>query len=109
MLSIVFCNVWHPCHQKIYFSGHPQQIFKICLLNSENLTNIKQNASDEEYIDEEDKLPKVAAFQPLSSKFKMKEEKRVKVEKTKKKKQTIAEMEAKDFKDQKKAELEAVD
>ena len=39
----------------------------------------------------------------------MKEEKRVKVEKTKKKKQTIAEMEAKDFKDQKKAELEAVD
>ena len=101
--------MWHLFHQKIYFRGHPQQIFKICLLNSENLTNIKQNASDEEYSDEEDKLPKVAAFQPLSSKFKMKEEKRVKVEKTKKKKQTIAEMEATDFKDQKKAELEAVD
>jgi hypothetical protein len=38
----------------------------------------------------------------------MKEEKRVKGEKTKKKKQTIADMEAKDFKEQKKAELEAV-
>ena len=38
----------------------------------------------------------------------MKEEKRVKDEKAKKKKQTIAEMEAKDFKEQKLAQLEAV-
>ena len=73
------------------------------------MTNTKQYASDDEYSDKEDNLPKVAAFQPLSSKFKMKEEKQVKEEKAKKKKQTIAKMEATDFKEQKKAELEAVD
>ena len=84
--------------------GHKDLFF----LNAENLTNIKQYASDDEYSDKEDKLPKNAAFQPLSSKFKMKEEKRVKDEKAKKKKQTIAEMEAKDFKEQKLAQLEAV-
>ena len=83
-------------------------IIYIWTLNSENLTNIKQYASDDEYSDKEDNRPKVAEFQPLSSKFKMKEEKRVKDEKAKKKKQTIAEMEAKDFKEQKLAQLEAV-
>ena len=85
------------------------RLSKFVFLTTENLTNIKQYASDDEWSDEQDDLPKAAAFQPLSSRFKMKEEKRMKVEKTKKKKQTIAEMEAKDFKDQKKAELESVD
>ena len=64
-------------------------------------------SSDEDYSDEEETI-KVPVFQPMSTKFKKMEEKRAKEEKQRKKKSTLAEMEAKEFREQKKAELEAV-
>ena len=63
---------------------------------------------ENEFTDEEDDMPRVVPFQPISSKFKKIEAKRVKEEKERKKKQTAAEIEAKEFKEQKKAEIEAV-
>ena len=58
--------------------------------------------------DEEDDMPKVAPFKPLSVRFKIKEEKRIKEDNIKKKKQIVIDLKANELREQKKAEVEEV-